>query len=311
MSSLGGKPLYSSSFSVSTRSPDSSCVTSEEFVGATAQRAVDESLQLVGREVPARSHEMLVDTDVTVVIATINERRNLPKLLQEIDNSIYPLPNIVVVDDGSTDGTREYLQELSRIRPGFQAILNDQKGTIARAHAQGFLASRTPYVAFMDADLQHPPELLVSMFARLRSGYDVAVGSRYLPGGSPGGRDPIRGVISRAACLIAKAVLVNGRRLSDPISGFFAIRKDMFPAAKDLQRGYETLFYVLCSSNKPKIVEVPYSFRLRASGSSKVVRGLGFVPTFLSALINAKRYESSHLRSRVAVFPLTGERNSD
>lgn len=231
-------------------------------------------------------------------MGALNESATLPKLLTEIERIFGHDVEVIVVDDGSTDGTRDRISEI--IGTGFplRPIYNGSPQTLARALSQGLAASRTEYVIFMDADLQHPPEMLPSILARLREGNDLVIASRYVQGGTAGERTPIRGLISRVACGITQISLASARSIRDPISGFFGVRVGSLIDIPQAPKGFEFLLPVLVSVNslEPKVVEVPYHFMPRVEGESKIVTGVSFIARFLSQLIFVKRLEREQRR---------------
>jgi len=226
---------------------------------------------------------------VSVVLATYNERQNLPELLDRIRHLDLPPSEIVVVDDGSTDGTREYVRDQARLDARVRPIFHDGRQTTLGAQCQGILATRGPLVVVMDSDLQHPPELLVPMVHALEDGAALVVASRYTEGGTPGPRSPLRAIISRGAEWAAKILLPEARRVTDPVSGFFAFRREVFRSLAPHYRGYKLLLFLLVMTRNAEVREVGFRFEPRASGSSKVAQGLTFVRVFLVELILARR----------------------
>lgn len=228
-------------------------------------------------------------SDVTVVLATLNEARNLPRLLWEIDHYLSPKPEIVIVDDGSTDGTREYIELLASSTPRVHPVFNVEPQTLTRAHAQGLAIAKTPFVVVMDADCQHPASAIPGLLDTLRSGYDVAVASRYVHGGSVGDRPPIRGLVSRVAGALAWTVVPGVRGLADPLSGFYAARRHALLRLQGVPRGFESLVFVLAGAVRLRVAEVPYCMRSREEGESKILRGGAFLRIFLGSLLAARR----------------------
>jgi dolichol-phosphate mannosyltransferase len=230
---------------------------------------------------------------VSVVLAILNERQNLPIVVDRIRQQPLPPFEILIVDDGSTDGTREYVTQLaasdSRIRP----IFHDGKQTTLRAQCQAIGAAVGEFVVVMDSDLQHPPEAIPPMIHELEHGAALAVASRYALGGSPGRRSAGRLLLSRGAEGVAKLLLRDARGLSDPVSGFFAFRRAIFQPVNPLYRGYKLLLFVLVMGHGHRVAEVPFQFVPRATGSSKVTQGFGFIPAFLVEVLLAKRLEAS------------------
>jgi len=228
---------------------------------------------------------------LSVVLSTLNERENLPELVDRLRRVSLPPWEALVVDDGSTDGTREYLETLARADPRFRPIFHDGRQTTLRAQCQGISAGRGEDVVVMDADLQHPPELLPAMLSALDGGAGVVVASRYVLAGSPGPRSPLRGVLSRGAEALARLALPDARRSTDPVSGFFAFRRSVFRALDPGVRGYKLLLFLLVMGRGRPVVDVPFRFEPRTSGASKVVGGFGFVRYFLAELLEAMRLE--------------------
>ena len=182
---------------------------------------------------------------VSVVLATFNERENLPPLLERLWRAPLPSLEVLVVDDGSTDGTREFLAEAARKESRLRLIWHDGRQTTLRAQCQGIAETRGRFVIVMDADLQHPPEVLPAMVAALARGAALVVGSRYAPGGSAGPRSWGRIVISRGAEFTAKLFLPAARPVSDPVSGLFAFRREVFRTLPPEWKGYKLLLFLL------------------------------------------------------------------
>jgi len=205
--------------------------------------------------------------EVSVVIPTYNERETLPELAERLHRSLRSGYEVVVVDDASPDGTADLAEELGRRYP-VRVVRRPGKLGLASAVLEGARAASGRWVAVMDADLSHPPEDVPRLVSALRSGADVAVGSRYTPGG--GVRDwPLRRrLMSRVAVLLARLWL--GERVRDPVSGFFAVRRELLldPSLEGL--GYKILLEVLARNRKGRVVEVPYVFTDRRGGRSKL-----------------------------------------
>ena len=122
---------------------------------------------------------------VSVVLATLNERPNLPEVIARILRQSLPPTEILVVDDGSVDGTREYVEEFAARDPRVRLILHQGKQTTLRAQCQGIELARGSLVVVMDADLQHPPEILGAMVAGLQEGAALVVASGTRPEAPP------------------------------------------------------------------------------------------------------------------------------
>jgi dolichol-phosphate mannosyltransferase len=228
---------------------------------------------------------------LSLVLATYNERSNLPELVERIRAAPLPSWELLVADDGSTDGTRAYVDELARGDPRVRPLYHEGKQTTVRAQGKGILAARGDLVAILDADLQHPPELLPEMVRRASQEAVLVVASRYVPGGSPGDRTALRGLLSRGAEAIARIFLPDARRVTDPVSGYFVFRREIFRPFDPGFRGYKLLLFLLVMAHGRPVAEVPFRFEPRTAGASKVTGGLAFFRVFLTEVVLAKRVE--------------------
>jgi dolichol-phosphate mannosyltransferase len=232
-----------------------------------------------------------MDTTLSIILATYNESANLPTLLEYLSKNLSIDYQIIFVDDGSTDGTREIILNYVKHNPSSRYIFNDGKQSTLRARAQGFKVADGDFIVVMDSDLQHPPDLIPEFYERLKEGCDIVIGSRYMKGGSAGNRKPIRGLISRVAGLLAHMLLKSSRKTTDPTSEFFAFRAGLFRELNEMWRGYEIHLFLLAQNPEKNVCDVPYRFRERSVGDSKVTDGIRFIRTYLTELILAKRIE--------------------
>jgi dolichol-phosphate mannosyltransferase len=210
---------------------------------------------------------------LSVIIPTFNERNNVARIAKAVENALSGTAfEIVFVDDDSTDGTLDTLADLSHADPRIRFIHRIGRRGLATAVTEGMLSTSTPYLAVIDADLQHDERILPDMLALVRSGAaDLVVGSRYVDGGSLGEWDRKRAWISGVATRLAR--LVATADLSDPMSGYFVVSRQAFvSAARGLSgQGYKILLDICASAKKPlRIREVPYTFRTRQAGESKL-----------------------------------------
>jgi dolichol-phosphate mannosyltransferase len=216
--------------------------------------------------------------ELSIVIPTFNEVGNVRLL---VDRIAAALPEngweIVFVDDDSSDGTRDVLRGMARNDNRIRVIERLGRRGLSSACIEGVLSTTSPYVAIMDADLQHDERRLADMLATLRAGdHDVVVGSRYVPGGSIGSWDATRAWVSRVTGALGRRILKV--ELADPMSGFFAMRRDFFDGAvrRLSPDGFKILLDLFASSPRPvRFVEVPYEFRNRLSGESKLDARVG------------------------------------
>lgn len=209
--------------------------------------------------------------ELTVVVPTYDERENVREVAARVAAALPDVPHeIVFVDDDSPDGTWEEIERLAQEDARVRLVHRVGRRGLASAVLEGLLAARGEHVAVMDADLQHDETILSAMLARAREGADVVVGSRYCVNGSVGDWDEGRRRLSWWATRAAHRVL--RQRIEDPMSGYFLLRRDVArDAARRVRpRGFKILAEILASSPSLHAVEVPYRFRPRRSGASKM-----------------------------------------
>lgn len=212
----------------------------------------------------------------SIVLPTYNERDTLPGILRRLAAALGSAgigAEVVVVDDSSPDGTAEASLEAARELPlPVTVVRRPGKAGLASAVLEGVRRSQGEAVVVMDSDGSHPPELIPRLLGALEGGADIAVGSRYAPGGGVRGWPLLRRVLSWGATRIARAAFGLGVR--DPVSGFFAARREVLSAGRPLEGiGYKILLEVLVTRPRAQVVEVPYVFVNRARGRSKLGTG--------------------------------------
>lgn len=207
---------------------------------------------------------------ISIIIPTYNERGNLEELLRRIDSSIRRISDyeVIIVDDNSPDDTASLAISLSKQFP-VRVILRSRKSGLSSAVIDGFRAAKGELLCVMDADLQHPPELLPEMIRRARE-HDIVIASRYVRGGSVEDWGFFRKLISKGSIALARLLIPRVRGIMDTSSGYFLVRKDCLNLDELNPRGFKILLEVLVKSNCKSICEVPYSFGLRKSGESKL-----------------------------------------
>lgn len=211
--------------------------------------------------------------ELSVIVPTFNERDNVPELFARLQRVLAGVAfEMIVVDDDSPDGTAARAKEIAAADGRLRVIRRIGRRGLAGACIEGMLASAADIVAVMDADLQHDETILPEMMRAIRErGADVAVGSRYVAGGGIGEWDEGRARISRVATRISRVVVPEG--LADPMSGFFMVRRDVFmESVRNLSTlGFKILVDLFASSPRAlDFVEVPYRFRERHAGESKL-----------------------------------------
>src|SRR5256884_3902413 len=202
---------------------------------------------------------------ISVIVPTYNEAGSLPPLVDRLATAMAGHTwELVIVDDGSPDGTADVAARLSATHPVW-VVRRPGKAGLASAVIAGFNESRGDILVVMDADLSHPPETVPALVKAIEDGADLAVGSRYIKGGATMDWPLRRRVVSRVACLIGN-VLVPVR---DATSGFFALRRTAIDGVHLNAIGFKIGFEVIARAKTKKIVEVPYTFRDRELGASK------------------------------------------
>ena len=223
--------------------------------------------------------------ELSVVVPAFRERDNIPALLLALDQALAGLDweTIIVVDDaydGSELLVRERAQQDRRVR----CLHRIGRRGLASACIEGMLASSAPYVVVIDADLQHDETLVPQLLAAARQAQaDIAVASRYMPGGSTGGLAPARVRLSRLASALSKTLCKD---LTDPMSGFFVVRRTFLDRVvrKLYGRGFKILLDLIAAARgELRIVELPYRMRSREYGESKL--GTRVVAEFLMLLL--------------------------
>lgn len=211
--------------------------------------------------------------ELAVIVPTFNEAENLEelhrRLIEVLDGVRWEM---IVVDDDSTDGTAELALGVAERGYDVRVIRRIGRRGLSTAVIEGMMATPARYLAVIDADLQHDEDVLMPMLMKLREGeIDLAVGSRYVEGGGIGEWNRRRAWMSHLATIVAQKVL--GAKLSDPMSGFFMMRREALErTVRQLSgEGYKILLDLFASA-RPKLTfaEFPYTFRPRLHGESKL-----------------------------------------
>lgn len=208
---------------------------------------------------------------LSVVLPTYNERRNIDRLIERVEHALEAIPHELIFVDDSTDGTDLAIAEHARRRTHITLIHRETRRGLATAAVEGIRRSNGEVVCLLDADLQHPPEILPLLLEALeRTGADVVVASRNVAGGGYETFTRARRMASWAATVLARALLSRARLVSDPMSGFFAVRKDVVRGVSLRPLGYKILLEILVRGRLARVCEVPYRFRARGAGHSKL-----------------------------------------
>ncbi|MFD6553348.1 glycosyltransferase [Streptomyces sp. NPDC058398] len=244
---------------------------------------------------------------VTVVVPTFNESANIRQLLRQITESVSArLPCEVVFVDDSTDDTPEVITEAARDCPFPVTVLHREtpEGGLGGAVVEGLKAASSQWIVVMDGDCQHPPSLIPELIASgERTNAGLVVASRYIKGGSREGlAGGYRIAVSRGATWLTKSLFPRRLRgISDPMSGFFAIRRSAVTAEVLRPLGYKILLELAVRSRPRQVTEVPFVFQDRFAGESKSSAREGF--RFLRHLVGLR---TASPVARMVVFGLIG-----
>ena len=243
---------------------------------------------------------------VSVVVPTYNERDRLSDLVTAVlalfDRHALAA-ELVIVDDNSPDGTGQLADELAR-QHALQVVHRAGKLGLGSAVIDGFAAARADVVGVMDADLSHPPESLVALYAVLEAtGVDAVVGSRYIPGGGTRNWPAGRLIMSRAACLAARLLTP----VRDATSGLFLVRRSVIQDVRISAAGFKICLELLLRGDIKSIAEVPYVFTGRTAGESKMNTGeaLGYLSQLAS--LYCLRYSAARRGHRPRYLRLSPE----
>jgi dolichol-phosphate mannosyltransferase len=244
---------------------------------------------------------------LSVIVPTYCESKNIAemvrRLTQLLDQAFPSKYEIIVVDDNSPDRTWELAHTLTADFPSLRVMRRENERGLSTAVVRGWQAARGDILAVIDADLQHPPEVTLELRKVMDRGADIAVATRYIEGGGVSDWSIFRRLISRGAQLIGLVLLpgVVGR-VTDPMSGYFMVRRSAIQGVDLHPLGYKILIEVLGRGQCRWIGEVPYVFRERDQGESKVTRTV-----YLDYLRHLLRLRFSTLPfSRFARFAAVG-----
>lgn len=208
--------------------------------------------------------------ELSLIAPTYNERENLVPLVETVHKVLAQYHyELVIVDDNSPDGTADLARSLSTQYP-LKVIVRTSERGLASAVVRGFNEASGRVLCVIDADLQHPPEAIPDLLKAIDSGADVAIASRYIPGGGVEGWSTKRKVISRGATFLACLLLSSARKVRDPLSGFFLFRRDVIAGVDLAPTGYKILLEVLAKGHPTQVTEVSYTFRERERGESNL-----------------------------------------
>ncbi len=205
---------------------------------------------------------------LTIIVPTYNERDNIAPLWGRLRSALGKVPFEVVFVDDSTDGTDGVIAAYAKEDPRVRLLHRESQRGLATAVVEGVQAARGDLFCVLDADLQHPPELIADLLAALDNA-DVVVASRFVPGGR-NALSPFRRLVSRGAILLAQAIVPAARKVKDPTSGFFLCRRKAVEGLQLRPIGFKILLEILAKGKYRQVREVPYAVEHRRAGSSKL-----------------------------------------
>ncbi len=240
------------------------------------------------KPLPAPAKEKLA-----LVIPTLREEENIGGLLRHVRTVLDPLNfpyEILVVDDDSPDRTGAVVSAIAREDPRFRLLVRKGQRGLSGAILYGWQNTDAAILGVMDADLQHPPELLPQLLSAIRNGRDIAIGSRYIPGGGAGGLNPVRKLLSTIAVWATWPIQRAGVRAHDPMTGFFLVRRASIDGIAFQPTGFKLLLEILVRGRLRSIAEVPLAFGSRHSGASKANFKVGWDYAKLLARLYAVKF---------------------
>jgi dolichol-phosphate mannosyltransferase len=213
-----------------------------------------------------------MDEKLGLVIPTLNEEANIGPALERARASLDLLDlnyELLVVDDDSSDGTQQVVQSYQHSDPRIRLLVRTGARGLSGAVIYGWQHTDASFLGVMDADLQHPPELLPGLATAVQGGNDIAIASRYLSADGTAGWNPFRRALSMVSTWVTLPLQKPSIRVKDPMSGFFIVRRQCIDGLQLQPEGFKLLLEILVRGNIRSAVEVPYHFGLRHGGSSK------------------------------------------
>lgn len=219
-----------------------------------------------------RVPKMLTTKKFALVIPTLNEAGNIEPLCARIRAALDPEGvdyEVIIVDDGSADGTQEVARACGQSDPRIRLLVRQGEKGLSGAVVHGWRHTDAALLGVMDADLQHPPELLPELLRALGNGNDIAIGSRYVQAKRVEGWNPFRQAVSWLSTLTTLPLQRPGVHVKDPMSGFFVVRRQCIDGIQLQPQGFKILLEILVRGRIHSAAEVPFQFGQRHAGKSK------------------------------------------
>ncbi len=208
---------------------------------------------------------------VSVIIPTYNEAETIEATIDRCRSALAAYRSeLLIVDDDSPDRTWQLVRTAYGDADDVRVIRRVDESGLASAVTRGFEEAAHPFCVVMDGDLQHPPERVPDLLAAFDDDVDVVIGSRHVDGGGIENWSGRRRAVSAGARAISKLLVPPARGVSDPLSGFFAVRREVVEGVELSPTGYKILLEVLVKGNYRGVAEVPYEFSQRHRGESKL-----------------------------------------
>jgi dolichol-phosphate mannosyltransferase len=231
------------------------------------------------RTQPAAKTSVRAEERLALVIPTLREADNIGGLLNRVRTVLDPVGidyEILVVDDDSRDGTEEIVSAIAQKDPRVRLLVRKGERGLSGAVLYGWRQTEAAILGVMDADLQHPPELLPELIAAIFAGNDLAIGSRYTSGGELGAWNPVRKLLSNVAVWATWPIQRAGIRARDPMTGFFFVRRACIDGIAFQHSGFKLLLEILVCGRIRSVAEVPLAFGSRHRGTSKANFNVGW-----------------------------------
>jgi dolichol-phosphate mannosyltransferase len=214
-----------------------------------------------------------------LVVPTLNEGGNIESLIRQVQDALDPLNlsyEVIVVDDGSTDGTADIVRAWACADPRIHLLSRRKERGLAGAVIHGWHHTDADLLGVIDADFQHPPQLLPKLLAAIQEGCDIAIANRYAARDGMRDWNPIRSAISRVSTWVTLPLQRRDLRVKDPMSGFFIVRRSSIEGISFETKGFKLLLEILVRGRIRSAREIPYHFGIRHAGKSKAGAAVGF-----------------------------------
>jgi dolichol-phosphate mannosyltransferase len=252
----------------------------------------------VGRETKQLGTQEVIRPKLALIIPALREAENLRGLLERTRMVLARLGvpyEILVVDDDSRDGSSEIIAAIAREDKRVRLLVRVGERGLSGAILHGWRHTEAHFLGVMDADGQHPPELLPALLTKVMDGCDLAIASRYARGAKAGGSNPLRRLASVAASLPALPLQSARLRVMDPLSGYFLVQRRCVEDVLFQPKGFKLLLEILVRGRVHSVEEVPFNFARRKAGRSKLSARVAWDYVSLLAKLYADRYGEARI----------------